>query len=378
MSLNWVSYVTGLLKIKGDTDDTKIGNVGDSIKANVTASALPTGASTGAKQDTGNTSLSSIDTKLTDNATATNQGTNHTRLGSLTEAAPASDTASSGLNGRLQRLAQRLTTMLTTLTDGSLQTKIRGDTDGTLIGNQNDSLKVVDTDLLLEISGGAAGFNQVNKFGHNSNVGNSNFEDVWETGGTIQWPTSAQTYDIVSDDTNDTSAGTGARTVEIEGLDGSYVEQSETVTLNGTTPVTTVNSYLRVFRGKVMTAGSGGENAGSLTATQNVSGYVAWTIVPTANQSLVAAYTVPAGKTAHLLTWFIGLKTGKATDILMQVRPENEVFQTKRWLTVDEATTQVWNPYLNIAEKSDMRVRTKASTGSHEVSSGFDIILVDN
>jgi hypothetical protein len=34
-------------------------------------------------------------------------------LGSLTETAPATDTASSGLNGRLQRIAQRFTTLLT-------------------------------------------------------------------------------------------------------------------------------------------------------------------------------------------------------------------------------------------------------------------------
>jgi hypothetical protein len=33
-------------------------------------------------------------------------------LGSLTEAAPATDTASSGLNGRLQRIAQRLTSLI--------------------------------------------------------------------------------------------------------------------------------------------------------------------------------------------------------------------------------------------------------------------------
>lgn len=35
------------------------------------------------------------------------------QIGALTETAPATDTASSGLNGRLQRVAQRLTTMLT-------------------------------------------------------------------------------------------------------------------------------------------------------------------------------------------------------------------------------------------------------------------------
>jgi len=37
-----------------------------------------------------------------------------TKVGSLTEAAPATDTASSGLNGRLQRIAQRLTTLIST------------------------------------------------------------------------------------------------------------------------------------------------------------------------------------------------------------------------------------------------------------------------
>lgn len=35
------------------------------------------------------------------------------RTGALTETAPANDTASSGLNGRLQRIAQRLTSLIT-------------------------------------------------------------------------------------------------------------------------------------------------------------------------------------------------------------------------------------------------------------------------
>lgn len=42
-------------------------------------------------------------------------GTNATRMGSLTETAPATDTASSGLNGRLQRVAQRLSSLITLL-----------------------------------------------------------------------------------------------------------------------------------------------------------------------------------------------------------------------------------------------------------------------
>ena len=38
-----------------------------------------------------------------------------TQLGSVTETAPANDTASSGLNGRLQRIAQRLTSLIALL-----------------------------------------------------------------------------------------------------------------------------------------------------------------------------------------------------------------------------------------------------------------------
>lgn len=112
---------------------------------------LPTGASTSALQTTGNSSLSSIDTKtpalgqalaaastpvvltaaqittltppaaITGFATETTLGTRlsesdfDTKTGSLTETAPASDTASSGLNGRLQRIAQRITSLITAL-----------------------------------------------------------------------------------------------------------------------------------------------------------------------------------------------------------------------------------------------------------------------
>ena len=48
-------------------------------------------------------------------ATAANQTTEITDIGGLTDAAPASDTASASLNGRLQRIAQRLTSIIALL-----------------------------------------------------------------------------------------------------------------------------------------------------------------------------------------------------------------------------------------------------------------------
>lgn len=45
-------------------------------------------------------------------ASAANQVITNTEIGIVTETAPTTDTASSGLNGRLQRIAQRLTTII--------------------------------------------------------------------------------------------------------------------------------------------------------------------------------------------------------------------------------------------------------------------------
>lgn len=41
-----LKVITGIVKLRGGTDDTVIGNSGSSLNANVTASALPTGAAT--------------------------------------------------------------------------------------------------------------------------------------------------------------------------------------------------------------------------------------------------------------------------------------------------------------------------------------------
>lgn len=79
----------------GTSWDRQRGDTTNGAFVQVKTSALPTGAATETTLG-GVLTTSDFDTKT----------------GSLTEAAPATDTASSGLNGRLQRIAQRLTTLL--------------------------------------------------------------------------------------------------------------------------------------------------------------------------------------------------------------------------------------------------------------------------
>ncbi len=141
------SHARGIVKILADVWDSvnhflKVNIQNASLAITAASLPLPSGAATSAKQDTGNTSLSSIDGKvpalgqalaassvpvvltaaqistLTPPAAITGfatESTLDTRTGSLTETAPATDTASSGINGRLQRIAQRISSLITAL-----------------------------------------------------------------------------------------------------------------------------------------------------------------------------------------------------------------------------------------------------------------------
>ncbi len=80
----------------------------------------------------------------------------------------------------------------------------------------------------------------------------------------LTFPAAAAKLGIASSSASDTSAGTGARTIELVYLDSNHDQKFETITLNGTTPVTTVADMLRVNFSTVLTAGSGGSNVGDI------------------------------------------------------------------------------------------------------------------
>lgn len=109
---------------------------------------------------------------------------------------------------------------------------------------------------------------------------------------------------IVSSSANDASAGTGARTVKITYYDNTVNGPfTETVTMNGTTPVNTVNTNIRfIEKIEVMTVGSTGANAGTISLKQNVAGggSTLGSIAISDNQTYWAHHYVAAGKVAHV------------------------------------------------------------------------------
>ena len=89
------------------------------------------------------------------------QTTQNTRIGDLTETAPASDTASSGLNGRLQRLAQRITSLIALLPTALISNRLDinlGAAPAVVTVTHGKTLKIVsgsltvDTDIIAAVA----------------------------------------------------------------------------------------------------------------------------------------------------------------------------------------------------------------------------------
>jgi hypothetical protein len=152
------------------------------------------------------------------------------------------------------------------------------------------------------------------KLGFNPEVKNVD-EDMWTYGGVYTFPAAATKMDIVSSDDKDGKTSSpnsvGARTVTIYGLGATYNELSETITLDGVTPVETTNSYLRINNMRVATVGSENDPAGNLTLSEKDGttyryGYIRAGFTRQRNM----IYTVPLGKTLYITSALYSAVTG--------------------------------------------------------------------
>ena len=238
---------------------------------------------------------------------------------------------------------------------------------------------------LQVVRGQVDGHSQVLVSGYNGAVGAS-YETIWTESSIYVYPASATVIKISSSDADDTAAGTGARTVTIVGLDGSYNQISETVSLNGQTAVNTTNSYLRVFHLMVNTAGSSGAAEGVIYAgVGSVTAGVPATVygVYSANGGSTACiYTVPAGYTGYIFDFLVatGCTTANAfTAIGLYNRPFGGVFDnTLQGRCANGGAFAIPLNYpLSFPEKTDLEVRASATTSS-SVSANFSIVIIKN
>jgi len=243
--------------------------------------------------------------------------------------------------------------------------------------------------------GNVAGRRNVQVGGRNPAVGTS-FEDIWDAGGVLTYATAGEQWEIVSDSANDAAAGTGARTVLVNYLDDNYLEQTEIVTLNGTTPVSFVaTDAFRMQGASVLTWGTvDGTNLGNLTirvvggvgdATKTRCGILFDDDVAGDENGLNFAqdgrYTVPAGKT--LVSMSITTNVSKNHDVIL--RSQVRFFGSDGFLSIGEMSnyqSAFFDDFsaapITLPEKSDIRFRARSNNTAVPVTVIFVFVLVDN
>lgn len=246
-----------------------------------------------------------------------------------------------------------------------------------------DALVVRPTDHDLEVSRGLiSSHTPVNKFGRNPDI-DIGTEDIWGTGGTWVQPTAATIVNFVSSSVLDTAAGTGARTLTISGLDGSYNQVSETLTLNGIVPVATALSYFIIHRVEVATAGIGETNAGVISSVWTGGGTpVGPTVSIGKGQSQFCIYQIPAGYTGYLQQYGGGMQGGTALDLELFVKPFGGVFNLKHTIPLN-LTGNSYDRYtpkypLKVLEKGIVKLTGTATANNTDADGFFDLVIVAN
>jgi hypothetical protein len=254
-------------------------------------------------------------------------------------------------------------------------------------------VKSVDDYYTEVVKGNIAGHSMIHKFGAAlltttlAPITNSGFYRV---------PTTATALEFVSDSTDDDIVGTGAQKITITGLDSNWEEVSQTIETDGTTPVAIPTSLTRVYRWYVSQSGSYatqtvGSHAGVLTIRESGGGDT-WSEIPITpfpiGQSQIAVYTVPAGKTAYLLSKNIFVDTTKTADIYFYQRPlANDVttpYTGTMRLIEREVGVQGGYDLRTKAPKGpfvgpcDLGFMGNVSVGTADASAEFELLVVDN
>jgi hypothetical protein len=203
-----------------------------------------------------------------------------------------------------------------------------------------------------------------------------------------QYSTTADIDSISSSDVNDTVE------IVVEGLDTNWTFVSQTVTLNGQTRVALGTSLIRCFRaynnnstnlvGHVIVYVNTALSSGVPTDTTKIRAI----IDPVNQQTEMTLYTIPAGKTGYMRSWYVstaGASRSSEYIIKRYSRLFEKVFRMKHVSAISDIGTSSYQHFYKepqiFTEKTDIeftaQMTVSAGTGAN-ISAGFDLVLIDN
>jgi hypothetical protein len=241
--------------------------------------------------------------------------------------------------------------------------------------------KLTGNQAIEAASGNNSGMTSINKFGRNEEVDIATEEEIWDGSIAYSFPATALMTSISQ--TADQAALNGG-TIEIQGLDANWDLVTQTATLGtpSTTVVTLTTPLIRCFRMKVL------ENVVTTSPIRvhNAGETVDYAIIGVGNnQTQMAIYTVPAGKTAYMTNYYSAVNpatnkdpTSNTIRLWATDNANGYARQIKHvhGLTVGQHQHH-FDPYYRFTEKTDIFITATPVFKAADVSAGFDLIVVD-
>ena len=259
------------------------------------------------------------------------------------------------------------------------------------IGQDADSIVVRPTNYHYEAAlGRYNGVEIWNKFGYNNDVDVAASETICSFGGTFAPLAAADTLDFVSTDINDDVGSTGATQLIVYGIDANYEQLLEVVDMDGVTPVTTSGSFLGVNRVAIYTAGTSGENEGTITVTDTGGGAVQAEIPIGEGTTQQAFFFVQSNHTA-LVDWLVlnclRITGGGGSQPIVTIKcwVHSLVSGAKYLVLLHKIDTATENTVelkpsqpLIVGEKSLITFEAATDTNNTEISCRFSLIEQQN
>ena len=229
---------------------------------------------------------------------------------------------------------------------------------------------------------------KVNKFGESLKCDSGAKTDIWDgadgSTSTIIWmpPTQARTHVIASTSGNDAASGTGMQTMQVYGLvDWDTKESSEIVSVGDTT-----SAYVIIHRIKGLTFGSGGTNAGIITATASTDATVTAAVQAGIGQTLMAIYGIPSTQKfqlEYLRSDILKSVLSVVADGVISVK-ENADLSTSGWIIKErfqfQSSDPLKRPYpIPKTFNGPCIIKFQVTTGTNncQVTCGFDGYVID-
>jgi hypothetical protein len=215
----------------------------------------------------------------------------------------------------------------------------------------------------------------VHKFGAVPAMSVNTTGTIWDISDTIYPWTTWSSAGTVSVST--VNASDDGKTITIEGLDANYLPQTENIVVSSSAAVTSTKSYIRLYKAHVSV---GVTNVGDIDIQKSATTVLR--ITADKGQTLMAIYTVPAGKIGYLIkeTMTVAANADATGDMYVRYFGQTS-FRIGHTFEVSGTGGQYSYDFgipITIPEKSDIDFRASVRSNNARVTAAFDILLIDS